>query len=80
MMHHHSPVMKAIGFFVWLVTSLGAIYWGMQAIGYDFFQLSFIQSNLGSFVEPFKYLIGICGVISLIMLFMACTSKDACCK
>ncbi len=80
--HHHSPALKTFGMISWLVTSLSALAVGLAALGHhmgkswDIWQSEFVMSHLSSLVQPAQYLIGICGLFSLICYFMCMSSGD----
>jgi uncharacterized membrane protein YuzA (DUF378 family) len=67
-MFHSSPIHRFVGILVWLITSIGAINWGLVAAGYNLFDTPFFQQNLANFLVPFQYIVGIAGLISLLML------------
>jgi len=68
MMYHHPPMLRVLGLVVWLLTAIGALNWGLEALGYNIFNMNFIEMNLASAIMPLKYIIGIAGLISLLML------------
>lgn len=49
--------------------SLGAIAWGLTALGYDVFALPFVAQHLHSLIKPLQILIGLSGLYSLVSLF-----------
>lgn len=53
---------------VWLLTSIGAINWGLDVLGYNIFNHSFFMVSYPAIVEPLKYVIGFSGVVSLLMM------------
>lgn len=65
----NSPAYKVIGMIAWLITAIAAINWGLEAAGYDLFDLPFVQMNLANLIVPIKYVIGVLGGISLLMFF-----------
>lgn len=73
----HNSLAKILGLVAWVVTALAAINVGLLPFGYDFFKLPFVQNNIPQLVTPLYYLIGVAGVVSLVLFFMACTS--GCC-
>lgn len=75
-MMHHSPAMRIVGMVTWLVTALSALAVGLEALGnymgksWNIWQSDFIMNNLPNIVQPAHFLIGLCGLISLITWFM----------
>ncbi len=74
MFHHHNGAMKIVAMVAWLLASLGAINWGLKPLGHNLVEKLGSMTSM-SIVDPIYYCIGVAGVFSLIMLFMAC-SKD----
>ena len=74
----HSPAMKAVGTAIWIIVAIGAINWGLDALGYNIFNMPFVQMNLTQFVYPFKLIIGAAGLLSLIMFTMHCMRGCTC--
>jgi len=78
----HSPIMKWVGCFSWLVTALASI--NMLTGMYDYNFILYIGGMMPALVMPIVWLIGICGFLSLAMwvkmTFMHCDygSCDAC--
>lgn len=76
-MHNHSPAMKLVGSISWLLTAIAAIAWGLIGLGvsmgknWNIWESDFIVNNLQWLILPGQYVIGICGVISLVM-WLAC--------
>ena len=80
MMHHHSPMLRALGMIVWIITAIGALNWGLDALGYNLFNLHFIEANLAHLIMPFKYIFGICGALSIVMFVQHLVNHDdKCC-
>jgi hypothetical protein len=83
-MMHHSPAMKVVGMITWLVTALSAVAVGAAALGasmgksWDIWQSDFIMNNVPSLVQPAFYVIGVCGLISLITWFMCLGHCHSC--
>ena len=71
------PLLKWVGMFTWLVTALAAINYGLKPFGWDFYETNLMRTTLSNMVDPLYYLVGICGVVSLIMYVMVLVS---CCK
>lgn len=55
--------------------SIGAIAWGLTALGYDLFSLPFVVNNLHAIVKPLQILIGLSGLYNLVSLL---TSGNSC--
>lgn len=75
----HSPVMRIVNMATWLLTSIGAINWGLEALGYNIFDFNFVQTNLMMLVNPFKIVVGIAGVLTLVHFGMHCSAKHCSC-
>lgn len=71
--NHHSPALRIVGQISWLLTAVAAIAWGLIALGVtldkklNIWESDFVVRNLPWLVLPGQYIIGVCGVISLIM-------------
>lgn len=74
----HSPVMKAVGTAIWVIVAIGAINWGLDALGYNIFTTNFVQMNLAQFIYPIKLIIGVAGLLSLVMFTMHCMRGCTC--
>ena len=74
----HSPAMKAVKAALWIIVAIGAINWGLDALGYNLFNLPFVQMNLSSFIYPAKLIIGAAGVLSLVFFTMHCARGCSC--
>ena len=59
---------KLIEMLVWLFTAIGAINWGLDALNYNLFYTRIFLMVPGV-ITPFKLLVGIAGVISLVLFF-----------
>lgn len=70
----HTPAMRIVGKILWLLVTIGAINWGLDVLGYNLFNLNFVQMNMPMIVQPLKVIIGLAGVLSLVHLIMHCTS------
>jgi uncharacterized membrane protein YuzA (DUF378 family) len=66
--HSSSPLIRVFGMVVWLLTSIGAINWGLDVLGYNIFNYPFFTTSYPAIVEPLKYIIGFSGVVSLLMM------------
>lgn len=77
-MFHSSPIHRFVGILVWLLTSIGAINWGLVAAGRNLFDLPFVVQNFSNFLVPFQYIVGIAGLISLLMLLDAVVRGHHC--
>lgn len=78
--HHHSPAVRALSMLVWLVTAIGALNWGLEAAGYGIFEMPFVHMHFANAIVPLKYIIGACGVISLLLYFKVIFMHDKNCK
>jgi len=78
MLHHHHGIMRIVAMCAWLLTALGAINWGLKPLGHNLVERLGSMTSM-SIVDPLYYIIGVAGVISLLMLFMACGSKNCKC-
>jgi uncharacterized membrane protein YuzA (DUF378 family) len=68
MMHDKkSPALHWMGMVVWFITALAAIKVGLRPWGYDLMH-SLSNWGMGNLIVPTEYLVGICGVISMILL------------
>jgi hypothetical protein len=80
MHHHHSPVVRLLGSISWLVTALSSLAVGLAALGnsmnknWNIWDQDFVVANLGWLVQPALYVIGVCGLFSLLCWFM-CLGK-----
>lgn len=77
-MHSHSPLVRVFGLVVWLFASIGAINWGLDAMGYNLFNYPFFAVSYPGLVMPLKYVIGLAGVISLLMMIDALLRGHGC--
>ena len=59
---------KFLGPLVWIITAIGAINWGLDALGYNIFLMRPLVS-VPSFVYLFKLFVGLTGIVSLAMFF-----------
>lgn len=75
----HSPAMKLVGSVLWVIVAIGAINWGLDALGYNIFTTNFVQMNLGAFIKAAKLVIGAAGVLSLVYFAMHCGSRHCSC-
>lgn len=80
MHHHHSPAMRLLGSIAWLVTALAALAAGLMGLGvsmgknWNVWQSDFVMNNLQWLVLPAHYVIGLCGLISLVA-WLKCLGK-----
>lgn len=78
--HHHSPAMRLVGSIAWLVTALAATASGLMALGlsmgknWNVWESEFVVTNLHWLVLPAHYVIGVCGVVSL-LAWLSCLGK-----
>jgi uncharacterized membrane protein YuzA (DUF378 family) len=71
---------KVVGFFVWLLSSIGALNWGLDAAGYNLFHMAFIRDTaLAQAVPAIQYIIGFAGLFSLLMLVDSVVKGKHCC-
>jgi hypothetical protein len=73
-----SPLMKWLGMAAWLITGLAAVGVGLVPFGYNFFMSNFMLGQPG-LVAPIQYIVLASGIISLLMMGMACTSNGCGC-
>ncbi|MCK5633065.1 DUF378 domain-containing protein [bacterium] len=64
-----------MGKLVWILTAIGAINWGLAALGFGLFQLPPLNAMPG-LVKLVQYFVGISGIASLYMFF----TQKSCCK
>lgn len=85
MMHHHhnhSPAMKIVCMVTWLVTALSSLFIGLDALGkhmgkdWNIWHSDLVMHHMPALIQPAMYLIGICGLYSLISWFMCCCGKS----
>lgn len=76
---HSNPVFRILGLIAWVITALAAINVGLMSFGYDFFKLPFVQNNVAWLPTYSYYIIGVCGVISLLLFFMAVAAGGCMC-
>ena len=74
-----SPFCRILGMAAWLLSSIGAINWGLEAAGRDIFMMPVFQTTLMGAVMPLKYAIGAAGLVSFVMFCMACTTGSCGC-
>lgn len=67
-----------VGLISWIVTALAAIHLGLLPFGHNIFSSGFLATTSPDAIRWVHYLIGICGVISLVMLFMKFNSGHKC--
>jgi uncharacterized membrane protein YuzA (DUF378 family) len=82
MMHykHHSPAVRLICKISWLLSSIGALAWGLLALGNSMDKNwniwdHLVNNNLQWAVQPLQYLIGLSGLVGLITWFMCLGHK-----
>ena len=64
----HSP-MKFVYYLIVFIAALGSIHLGLMAAGYDV--LSMV--NVSHLTKPLYTTFGVCGILTVIMLFMHCS-------
>jgi uncharacterized membrane protein YuzA (DUF378 family) len=69
---------RFLGNLVWLFSALGALHVGLIAMGYDIFMQPVFLTTLVDWVKPIQYIIGISGLLSLVMYFLAMISRNNC--
>lgn len=67
------------GMLIWLLASIGAINWGLDAYGYNIFMLKPLV-DMPQLVMITKVLVGISGIVSIILFFGSLFSKPCECK
>ncbi len=60
---------KIIGTIVWLLTAIGAINWGLTAMGWGLFQFKLFMVTMPWLIKPTMYVVGLAGVLSVVMFF-----------
>jgi uncharacterized membrane protein YuzA (DUF378 family) len=76
-----SPAMKIVGHVVWVVTAVAAINVGLEPFGFDLW--TYVPATPDMLPMLVQYLIGACGVVSLVMFVMGCMGGShacSCCK
>ena len=76
-----SPAMRMVGHVVWVVTAVAALNVGLEPFGFDLW--NYVPMTPEMLPTIIKYLVGICGVVSLVMFVMGCMSGHHgcnCCK
>lgn len=66
-----------IGMLVWLLASIGAINWGLEAYNYSIFTLAPL-ATMPEVVMAIKVLVGISGIISLVLFVGSLFSRHSC--
>jgi len=75
-----SPLCKILAVVTWFITAVVSINEGAEEFGYGVKKLSFIMENPKLFMWM-HYIAGAAGVISLIMLIVACVKMGChCCE
>ncbi len=69
---------QMLGMACWALCSIGALNWGLDAMGQNLFHLGIFQYQLAGMVVPLKYLIGLCGAYSLVQYVQAVMSGKGC--
>ena len=78
MLHHkhHSPALRLVGKVSWLLSAVGALAWGLLALGnsmgknWNLWEQDFVVNNLAWAVQPLQYAIGLAGLVGLVSWFM----------
>lgn len=66
-----------IGMLVWLLASIGAVNWGLEAYNYSIFTMAPL-ATMPQVVMAIKVLVGISGIVSLVLFFGSLFSKHTC--
>lgn len=76
-----SPVMKIVSHVVWVVTAVAAINVGLEPFGFDMWM--YVPATPEMLPALVQYIVGACGVVSLVMFAMGCMGGNhgcSCCK
>ena len=76
--HHKAPHMHFLNLIVCLLTSVGAVNWGLKPLGYNLVELLGKYTS-PAIVNPVYYIIGVAGVIGLIHFFMKLADPECRC-
>lgn len=69
-------LIRLVGLVAWVVTALVAINIGLIALGYNIAGTAFIANNIAPYGKAIAITVGVLGLISLLMLSMACVGCD----
>jgi len=61
---------KMIGWLIWVLMVVGAINWGLVAMGMGLFEMRIFYFTFPWLVRPVQLLVGLAGLSSLVMYFM----------
>lgn len=73
-MLRHNGSMKFVHMSLWLLTSIGAINWGLKPLGYNLVEKLGAMTSF-AIIDPIYYIIGVAGVLSLLMFFSVCAKE-----
>ena len=73
---HHSPILHFVGKVSWIITALFSIHIGLMQLGVNLLK----HESLMRFMPYIHYTVGVAGLVSLVMLVMACIKKCNCGK
>lgn len=66
-----SPLVKKLAALSIWITALASIHLGLIGLGYNIFSLPFFLVQFPYLIVPLHYIIGLAGIISLVLFFMA---------
>ncbi len=71
-----------LGMTAWLLASIGALNWGLDAVGWNLFYLQPFLMLTPKGILIFKYAVGVAGLFSLILFFgsLFWSRSCECCK
>lgn len=75
-----SPVLCIVAIIAWVVTALASINMGLLPLGRSLFQMEFMMGTSHGVFNGIHYLVGLCGIISLVMLVMKWHTHAGCKK
>ncbi len=71
-------MMKTLRMPVAILCAIGAMNWGLDAVGLNIFKMGFVMNNLAMLVKPLKLVIGLAGVMSIVCCCMKCADSKSC--
>jgi uncharacterized membrane protein YuzA (DUF378 family) len=67
-----------LGMTAWLLTIIGALNWGLDAIGWNLFYTPLLLWMTPTGIYAFKIAVGVAGLFSLILFLGSLFSKHSC--